>query len=795
MDTRPMPNEHSARLKNPADFKEQPTWAKKGQKFARKADGTIYGKTKVPATVDVIWGQLPSQSGEEAAPQALRFPTKDWTAAEAKKWLKDNGVKYISFEEASGEKAMEDQLTTREMRAMPATYDKEKRSVRVVAATEKPTVIFDWERLEFVEEILLMDGMMLPEGRDQVPLLNSHMRFNIDSILGSGREFETVKDTKEANLYFSSTEEGVKAETKVREGHLTDLSIGYRVLESTYIPQNEKAIISGREFAGPVKVSTRSLLKEISLTPVGADEFAITKSMRMSASIRQLLVMKGLPEDATEREAIEFLQNMLNDKSHSTQFSQERKGTMPDEVKTPEQIAEENRKAADAARKAELERIQSIEVIAEKMEGYVPEIQKLRKEAITSGKTSQEFFDEVSKKMQPLKPAAPAEAAAADVKLRDFAKPWQRRAIKWLRAETFKANKKWDKAATAEKELQEMVRAIGPVQKDDELREAFDIITKSGIGEYQQFRLMSSLSAGAGAVLVPTPLLAEIFILVEKWGVCRRYCRPIPMMGAGDSLKLDSLTTEAIAYWVNQGANITAADLVFAQGSLTVGKIAGISSFTTEIEEDQAIALLPIFVSSLARAIYKKEDLAGFLGDGTATYGSMTGILAASTNVVTMSAGKTAFSDADADDYRALRDALNIDFRDGAMYMLSPSDVSNLEGLKDTQGRYIYREPAGGLPAMLWGFPIMDNVGVNALTQSSAVSTRFAAFGNPQHMLMGMKREPELVISREGVLQAGDGTISYNALQADGAIARLTERIGFKQVLTTAIPVLKTAAA
>jgi hypothetical protein len=104
----PYPSEHTARIKDPTEFKEQPDWAKKGQKFARVSDGTIFGRIKVPKTIDVIWGQLKSQSGKAAYPQTLRFPTKDWTAERAKKWLKDNNVPHKSFEAASaGGRSME----------------------------------------------------------------------------------------------------------------------------------------------------------------------------------------------------------------------------------------------------------------------------------------------------------------------------------------------------------------------------------------------------------------------------------------------------------------------------------------------------------------------------------------------------------------------------------------------------------------------------------------------------------------------------------------------------------------
>ena len=94
MELKPYPNEHSARLQDPDKFDPDT--------FRRKSDGTIYGKIKVPETVDVIWGKLKGHSkpSDNPIPQALRFPTKDWTVAEAKKWLKDNNVEYIDFEPA-----------------------------------------------------------------------------------------------------------------------------------------------------------------------------------------------------------------------------------------------------------------------------------------------------------------------------------------------------------------------------------------------------------------------------------------------------------------------------------------------------------------------------------------------------------------------------------------------------------------------------------------------------------------------------------------------------------------------
>lgn len=87
---KPYPNEHSARLQDPNKF----------DKFRRTAGGKLYNKIDVPTSISIIWGHLRDGEPNDWAAQALRFPTKNWTAAEARKWLADNEVKYMDFEPA-----------------------------------------------------------------------------------------------------------------------------------------------------------------------------------------------------------------------------------------------------------------------------------------------------------------------------------------------------------------------------------------------------------------------------------------------------------------------------------------------------------------------------------------------------------------------------------------------------------------------------------------------------------------------------------------------------------------------
>lgn len=83
---RPYPNEHAARLLDPAQFDR---FRRKNNDFAQGID-SIYG----------IKGDDPVRL------QALRFDAKRFTVSEAKKWLSDHDYKPIQFEAATG-KSME----------------------------------------------------------------------------------------------------------------------------------------------------------------------------------------------------------------------------------------------------------------------------------------------------------------------------------------------------------------------------------------------------------------------------------------------------------------------------------------------------------------------------------------------------------------------------------------------------------------------------------------------------------------------------------------------------------------
>lgn len=227
----------------------------------------------------------------------------------------------------------------RESGLRAATVDADGRSVEAVFTTESPTPMWDWERYEIIPEVLRMDGAEWP---GQVPFLNAHNRSNMKDQLGSGRSMHTEQGNLVGRLHF-----GKKANDEfemVRDGHVTDVSVGYQVLEKTYVPKGEKAIVKGREYDGPVNVATKWKLKEISLVPIGADEQAKLRgfdqfphskqeNFTVNKELRELCVKLGMKADATDEEAQAFLTKMVGEKAEPVQITKDTPAAGMDEAK------------------------------------------------------------------------------------------------------------------------------------------------------------------------------------------------------------------------------------------------------------------------------------------------------------------------------------------------------------------------------------------------------------------------------------------------------------------------------
>jgi len=258
----------------------------------------------------------------------------------------------------------------------PASVDEATRSVEVVMATEDPVTVWDYER-GLVQEVLMMSGFRTPPS-NQLVMLDDHHRFGTESILGSVRELRTEGSEAMGRAYFSTAPEAESPWIKTKEGHLTDFSIGYRSLDATWIPAGTTQTVQGRKFTGPLLVTTEWQPRELSPTPIGADPNARARSRQnagnisdkedndMNEKVRKYLERMGLPKDASEDEALAFLDTL---------------GERQDTQIPPEPTEAQAETIRAAATGAERERIREIDAMCTRYE-----CQDLARSFIVDGK-------------------------------------------------------------------------------------------------------------------------------------------------------------------------------------------------------------------------------------------------------------------------------------------------------------------------------------------------------------------------------------------------------------------------
>jgi HK97 family phage major capsid protein len=289
---------------------------------------------------------------------------------------------------------------------------------------------------------------------------------------------------------------------------------------------------------------------------------------------------------------------------------------------------------------------------------------------------------------------------------------------------------------------------------------------------------------------LPTVYVPQVVELVWQYGQARQFATVYPL-GAG-LVKLPRLKTgeDDFAYLGAGTAGMSqtvnekkvSAELV----TFTANKMGGLIRIPTEIEEDTFIPLGQFLARYIARQLAKIEDKTLFLGDGTSTYASQTGVgpyCSGTPYWVQLGTGKTKPSDATISDFRSIRAKVNAAVLvDDPAYYMNPTMEALLVTFNTLNQPLIYRPAMGGQPATLDGFPIRWVGVMQPYTTSAAAGTYLTVFGSLKHWYLGERGAPRIEVSRE-VFFATD-EIAMRAL----------ERIDVEAMAVDAMSALQTAA-
>jgi hypothetical protein len=193
------------------------------------------------------------------------------------------------------------------------TADEKGKSFTAVIASENPVERWDETRQEVVKEILLTSGLEFRDGRNQLPIVDSHDRSTTRNVLGSIRGIQVMGDEVVGVPMFARDTDSQDAFYKVMDGHITDFSITADPLEILEVKRGQTASVNGREITGPANVVTRWQPTDASLVAAGADvrskvrrSYELSKGIARAMSPESIaqLVAKGMPSDYTDPEQI-----------------------------------------------------------------------------------------------------------------------------------------------------------------------------------------------------------------------------------------------------------------------------------------------------------------------------------------------------------------------------------------------------------------------------------------------------------------------------------------------------------
>lgn len=208
-------------------------------------------------------------------------------------------------------------IVARSIHVRAGSLNEETRSVEAVLSTEGVAQVFDWQRMQIIDEILLARGASFGS---QVPLLESHSRWSTNDVLGSVRGIRVDGNQVIGRPTFAAGDPvAERAYNLVKQGHITDVSIGYRADEFVDIPPNTSREVMGKTYTAghrTLRVTTKYTIREGSLVPIGADQAAKIRQEAglgpqpeekdMRPELRKFLESLGLRHEATEAEAVAF---------------------------------------------------------------------------------------------------------------------------------------------------------------------------------------------------------------------------------------------------------------------------------------------------------------------------------------------------------------------------------------------------------------------------------------------------------------------------------------------------------
>lgn len=261
-----------------------------------------------------------------------------------------------------------------------------------------------------------------------------------------------------------------------------------------------------------------------------------------------------------------------------------------------------------------------------------------------------------------------------------------------------------------------------------------------GTGGAQASFLNTSNNSSAG-YFVPNEIDYAVAELALQYGVFRQFAEMISMSsGTKDTPRWTGGMT---GYWIAEGAAPTQSDPAWDLISVIAKNLGAMTKMSRQLDEDSAVNLGDKVTMAIAEAFAYAEDNAGFNGDGTSTYGGITGLvtklLAQSASYAQAVSGNVTDVTLDLDDFNACVAKLpNYPNIKPAWFMHKTVWANSAQRLQMAAGGAVPADIQAGARPMLLGYPV---VFVNVLDSTPSVSEIAAILGDLRlSSKMGIRR-------------------------------------------------------
>ena len=229
-----------------------------------------------------------------------------------------------------------------------------------------------------------------------------------------------------------------------------------------------------------------------------------------------------------------------------------------------------------------------------------------------------------------------------------------------------------------------------------------------------QTKALSEGTNYLGGYLVPPEFSTDIIDLRETYGIARQVARVVPM--SSDTLTIPRRAGGLTAYFVGEASTITDSNKTWDQVNLVAKKLAALTLWSSELNEDAMISIGDDLAGEIAYAFSQKEDECYFNGDGTSTYGGITGVRSKLRNVDSTIANikglqvatGNAYSEIVLGDFHGVLGKLPLYARNGAVWVMSATFFDTVaHKLQTAAGGNTVVDIANGGVARFLGYPVV----------------------------------------------------------------------------------------